>query len=532
MTLAACATGGGLARKDVLQQYQPIAQLSRGVSAAEAQDGALLASAGITELQQLLDRSVKAAQSAEKDAALRTANEGLALLPKVLGDMEKSRKEMRAVISTRQRADDAGAVGLFSSRFEEADKGLREACSLIERGDLEGARQQRPGLMERYAGLELEALKKGAVEAAKAAIAKAEQQDADDHAPALLKRANEELTLVTAVLNADRNQIEKANEHARNAVWLAQRAESVTELAKMFKQRVYDAEDMILWHQEQLDYINQPLNQTLPFNEPSRVITQTMRESFESLLKAQTDSRAQLQSLTAQLIEVRSKAVDERNRTEQRVAGLIESERRHLAQQREAKGGELSAINEKHKEELGRLAKRYQSEISAKDESERRRAEIEERYQYVQSLFTEDEAVVVRQKDDVLIQAQGFSYSPGRSDAEARNFGLLNKIDTAIQRFPGCRVTVSGHSDAVGGTQHNLALSTKRAAGVAEFLIKVGKLPAENVTSEGLGESRPVASNETSEGRAKNRRIEIRIVNPPRGDKASLEALKPTTTAQ
>jgi outer membrane protein OmpA-like peptidoglycan-associated protein len=485
MTFAACASGG-LARKDVLQQYEPIAQLNRGVNGLEAREGDLLAPAGMAGLRDSLDRAVEEARRARKDPALQIAGHGLGMLPRVRAHVDRARDEMQAVMGTRQRAEAAGAPGLFAERFTAADKELREASAMIERGNLDGARNRRPALMESYAGLELEALTRGAVEAAKAAIARAKAHDADDHAPALLKQAGEELALVSAVISADRTQIDKANEHARRAIWLAQRSEAVTALAKLFDHRKFDAEDMVLWHQDQLDYINEPLGQALPFNEPDRAVVESMRQSLVSLLKAQADSRAHVQSLTGQITALRTKVAEEREQLARKASG-----------------------------ELNQAARRHQTEIAAREDSERRQQEVEERYRYVQSLFTESEAMVARQKDDVLIQAHGFAFVPGGWEPEARNFGLLTKIEGAIQRFPGSHVAVSGHTDSIGGTPFNLALSAKRSAGVAAFLVEVAGIPANHVTSEGLGEARPVATNESAAGRAQNRRIEIRIINTP-----------------
>jgi OOP family OmpA-OmpF porin len=59
----------------------------------------------------------------------------------------------------------------------------------------------------------------------------------------------------------------------------------------------------------------------------------------------------------------------------------------------------------------------------------------------------------------------------------------------------------------------NLALSQERARKVARFLVDVGGVEARRVTAQGFGETRPVASNDTKEGRAANRRVEILIIN-------------------
>jgi hypothetical protein len=73
-------------------------------------------------------------------------------------------------------------------------------------------------------------------------------------------------------------------------------------------------------------------------------------------------------------------------------------------------------------------------------------------------------------------------------------------------------ITVEGHTDAQGSDASNIELSQGRAQSVREYLVGHG-VPANRIKSEGLGESRPVADNNTPEGRANNRRVEI-IVAP------------------
>ncbi len=79
--------------------------------------------------------------------------------------------------------------------------------------------------------------------------------------------------------------------------------------------------------------------------------------------------------------------------------------------------------------------------------------------------------------------------------------------------FPDSKVIVSGHTDNVGSDALNQKLSEERAAKVAQFLVDVGGVPGGRVQSTGKGKNRPVASNESAEGRAANRRVEILIQN-------------------
>ncbi|HNN56987.1 MAG TPA: OmpA family protein, partial [Novosphingobium sp.] len=71
---------------------------------------------------------------------------------------------------------------------------------------------------------------------------------------------------------------------------------------------------------------------------------------------------------------------------------------------------------------------------------------------------------------------------------------------------------VQGHTDALGSDEYNQKLSERRALAVRGELVRAGLIPAE-VRAQGFGETRPVASNETDEGRAQNRRVVI-VVTP------------------
>ncbi|MCO6412303.1 MAG: OmpA family protein [Thiogranum sp.] len=149
---------------------------------------------------------------------------------------------------------------------------------------------------------------------------------------------------------------------------------------------------------------------------------------------------------------------------------------------------------------------RYEQELSLT-------AEQRNAIDKVQSMFTPAEANVFQQRNNVLIAAHGFRFPPGGSELETQNFVLLNKIIQAIRTFPESRINVSGHTDSTGSAAINQTLSELRAGNVARFLTEVGGIAAERISVNGYGKERPVASNETAEGRAANRRVEILIIN-------------------
>lgn len=88
--------------------------------------------------------------------------------------------------------------------------------------------------------------------------------------------------------------------------------------------------------------------------------------------------------------------------------------------------------------------------------------------------------------------------------------GLLGQIAEKIKACPDADIAVKGFTDDTGGDAINQPLSANRAKSVADFLVSQG-VAADSVTSEGFGSANPVADNNTPEGRAQNRRVEIAV---------------------
>ncbi|MGL6246994.1 OmpA family protein [Pseudomonas sp.] len=110
---------------------------------------------------------------------------------------------------------------------------------------------------------------------------------------------------------------------------------------------------------------------------------------------------------------------------------------------------------------------------------------------------------VITLPGDVLF---AFNKSDLTSSAQSQLDALMDKLQNADV----VSIKVIGHTDSVGSDEYNQALSERRASSVAAYLLSQGLAP-NKLTSEGKGESQPVADNETDEGRAKNRRVELHI---------------------
>ncbi len=88
---------------------------------------------------------------------------------------------------------------------------------------------------------------------------------------------------------------------------------------------------------------------------------------------------------------------------------------------------------------------------------------------------------------------------------------VLDELMVVLQSLEGKKIQVIGHTDASGSRPSNIALSRERALAVKSYLV-ANRLPAANILTEGVGPDQPVVGNETPEGRAKNRRIEFKVM--------------------
>ncbi len=100
----------------------------------------------------------------------------------------------------------------------------------------------------------------------------------------------------------------------------------------------------------------------------------------------------------------------------------------------------------------------------------------------------------------------GFDSSVIRGEAQTN----LHELANSLGRYPGTDLVIIGHTDRLGSTEYNQALSERRANSAATYLMSQGVSGSRTVTS-GLGETEPIASNETEAGRQTNRRVEVAI---------------------
>lgn len=112
--------------------------------------------------------------------------------------------------------------------------------------------------------------------------------------------------------------------------------------------------------------------------------------------------------------------------------------------------------------------------------------------------------------DVVGLDGVTFELNSDRLRPDAKT--ILDDVAEVMQRYPEMLVEVAGHTDSIGSDAYNQQLSQKRAAAVRQYLVDAG-IGADRMTAVGYGETEPVDSNDTLEGRERNRRVELRIQN-------------------
>lgn len=112
---------------------------------------------------------------------------------------------------------------------------------------------------------------------------------------------------------------------------------------------------------------------------------------------------------------------------------------------------------------------------------------------------------------EILSRTDNIFFPSGSALLDDRSEPLLNSLADIVSRCPGLNIEVGGHTDSDGPADLNMRLSELRAATVSQYLISKN-IGEERIRSVGYGETRPIASNATAEGKHRNRRIEFAVV--------------------
>jgi outer membrane protein OmpA-like peptidoglycan-associated protein len=197
------------------------------------------------------------------------------------------------------------------------------------------------------------------------------------------------------------------------------------------------------------------------------------------------------------------------NDSDLRTARAVESRATPLEERASASEGRLSEVEQNAQKLSGQL-----DELAAVSNAARGGAKAAQE--------TADAAVAgvnatndrISALDDYVPQeTAAVTFRVGSSVLNAENKAKLDAIATKALNAKGYVLEVTGYADATGNTERNRALSSRRADAVIRYLVETHQIPLRRiVTPYGFGESNPVADNKTRDGRAQNRRVEVKVL--------------------
>jgi outer membrane protein OmpA-like peptidoglycan-associated protein len=118
---------------------------------------------------------------------------------------------------------------------------------------------------------------------------------------------------------------------------------------------------------------------------------------------------------------------------------------------------------------------------------------------------------VVVESDRIRIKGN-ILFETGSANIQKQSLKLLDEVSVVLARNPELGpVVIEGHTDNVGSDKLNLSLSQRRAQSVMDYLVSKG-IESHRLRAKGFGESKPIATNATPLGRAKNRRVDFRLI--------------------
>jgi len=466
--LNACA-GGKVAMEDVGTPMNPAEEVNRfdsEISNARKNQINVLAPTSFAKAEAYLDDAKKALKSGDElSEILGPVASGRTQLKQAEEMAQVARTTLPDAIKARELARAAGATSLGEDYVRAEEQFLR-LTRAIENNDLKYAQNNRENVAAAFDQLEVRAIKEQTLGEARKLIKQAEEEGARKFAPNTLAVAQQKLKDADVFISAHRYEKEKIQQKSAEALFQAQRLLVVTGQSK--KVREMEPEQISLW--------------------------------VEGILSETADK------LSAP--DMRNESFDMQRENILGSVKSLQEDRQFLASQEKAHQEEIESL----KQQVASLEGKTQEERAAIERLEAEK-QFNELYTQVKGYFSADEAEVYKQSNRLIIRLRAMQFPVGQAIIMPSNYTLLSKVQRAIRTFGEPDVLIEGHTDSTGSDEVNDHLSQQRAESVRDYLVANKTLPEEKIVAVGYGSKRPLASNETEEGRAINRRIDV-VISP------------------
>lgn len=442
-------------------------------AAAEAENAELLAprswGRGMKEYQDAVEalergRNIETVRSNAADAAthFKTATEAAVL----------AKTHLAQALKSRQDAANAMAPSLSPELWTDAQQTFARAIQTLERGDLRNSKRREIEATTLYRDAELDAIKIQYLADTRQLLADAKRARVDRYAPITYNKATELLSRAERELNENRYDTDLPRSLAKQANYEAKHAIYLSEIVRQVRDRDLTAEQIVLLWEQNMQMIAGVADVFPDMQDGPDKLTQELVTFFEEQLRTKQAIEQELADKDIRLADMEA---------------------------------ELAALDER----LGGATAERAALIQRLEAQER----VKQQFQQVELMFSSNEARVFREGDNIILRLVGLTFDSGQSQIKPQSFDLLAKVEKAIDVFPRSELTIEGHTDAYGGDDLNQQLSQERAESVQQYMINAMRIPSYRLIAVGYGETRPVASNETESGRARNRRIDI-VIKP------------------
>jgi OOP family OmpA-OmpF porin len=115
--------------------------------------------------------------------------------------------------------------------------------------------------------------------------------------------------------------------------------------------------------------------------------------------------------------------------------------------------------------------------------------------------------------DTGTLRLENVYFDTDKATLKPESHAALDEAGEILAKWPKLRIEIAGHTDSMGDEVYNMDLSHRRAQAVRDYLTANFSLPSDMLTVKGYGETEPIGTNETAPGRARNRRVELRVLN-------------------
>ena len=380
------------------------------------------------------------------------------------------------LLETRQDTLDARADVFAVQSWNDAEAAFKAVSRRLEASSSASLGDRAATVEGLYRDAELTAIKAQYLSQTRALLAQAALDRVPQYTPRTHARAEALLAQAEAALDEDRYDVDPARQLAEQAAYEIRRAFSMTVRVRELVDRDRTVEDLILGYEQGFAEIAAAAGREARLDAGTAPLIADLVTEIEAL--RQRERQLQIDSDESRI----------------RIAGL-EEEIRELDDQ------------------LGGVFRERVALVQQLEADER----VRERFLRVENMFAVDQAQVSREGDSVIITLTGLTFASGASRIDSVHAPLLEAVREAVDVFPLSGIVVEGHTDSYGGAISNMSLSRARAEAVGAWLSDRLGVASDRINSLGYGETRPVANNETAQGRTRNRRIEVRITPQPSG---------------